>query len=215
MRFDGTLQKWSAERGFGFIVATQGGQEIFVHLTAFPPDGRKPVAGESLSFEIELDRDGKKRATRVLRKRPQRSTAARTRESRSDEHGRSRSGRQHSQGVLRGLLMLAIAAALGWYAYDRWEARGQNLRAFLQQADTAPVLARPLPIGNNERFQLESPATVPAPLPQSSYRCDGRMQCAQMHSCAEATYFLKNCPGTQLDGDGDGIPCEKQWCNRG
>jgi hypothetical protein len=33
-----------------------------------------------------------------------------------------------------------------------------------------------------------------------------------MTSCAEATYFLKQCPGTRMDGDGDGEPCESQWC---
>ncbi|MEP7208642.1 MAG: excalibur calcium-binding domain-containing protein [Casimicrobiaceae bacterium] len=33
-----------------------------------------------------------------------------------------------------------------------------------------------------------------------------------MTSCAEATYFLNHCPGTKMDGNGDGIPCEKQWC---
>jgi hypothetical protein len=34
-----------------------------------------------------------------------------------------------------------------------------------------------------------------------------------MTSCAEATYFIKQCPGTQMDGDGDGVPCESQWCS--
>ncbi|WP_202812173.1 excalibur calcium-binding domain-containing protein [Sulfuricella sp. T08] len=35
-----------------------------------------------------------------------------------------------------------------------------------------------------------------------------------MASCEEATYFLKNCYGTEMDGDNDGVPCEQQWCNR-
>lgn len=46
------------------------------------------------------------------------------------------------------------------------------------------------------------------------FRCDGRTYCSQMHSCAEATFFLKNCPGVKMDGDGDGLPCEQQWCGR-
>ena len=46
----------------------------------------------------------------------------------------------------------------------------------------------------------------------ASYRCDGRTRCAQMTSCAEATWFLKNCPGVQMDGNRDGVPCERQWC---
>lgn len=47
----------------------------------------------------------------------------------------------------------------------------------------------------------------------SAYRCDGRTHCSQMTSCAEAEYFLKHCPGVQMDGNGDGEPCEQQWCN--
>ena len=48
---------------------------------------------------------------------------------------------------------------------------------------------------------------------KGQFRCDGRTHCSQMTSCQEATFFLKNCPGTKMDGDGDGVPCEKQWCH--
>jgi endonuclease YncB( thermonuclease family) len=47
-----------------------------------------------------------------------------------------------------------------------------------------------------------------------NYRCDGRSYCSQMKSCAEATWFLRNCPGMKMDGDRDGVPCETQWCNQ-
>jgi len=53
------------------------------------------------------------------------------------------------------------------------------------------------------------PAAASAPRPD---RCDGRTHCSQMTSCEEAIYFLRNCPGTQMDGDNDGVPCESQWC---
>ena len=43
-------------------------------------------------------------------------------------------------------------------------------------------------------------------------RCDGRTHCSQMRSCEEATYFIQHCPNTQMDGDNDGVPCERQWC---
>lgn len=48
---------------------------------------------------------------------------------------------------------------------------------------------------------------------KSGYKCDGRTHCSQMTSCAEATFFLKNCPGVEMDGNNDGEPCERQWCN--
>ena len=44
--------------------------------------------------------------------------------------------------------------------------------------------------------------------PKQSFTCDGRQYCSQMHSRAEAEYFIKNCQNTKMDGDNDGIPCE-------
>ena len=46
----------------------------------------------------------------------------------------------------------------------------------------------------------------------TNFSCDGRTHCSQMTSCEEAMYFLENCPGVKMDGEGDGIPCERQWC---
>ncbi|MDQ7743218.1 excalibur calcium-binding domain-containing protein [Hydrogenophaga pseudoflava] len=31
--------------------------------------------------------------------------------------------------------------------------------------------------------------------------------------CSEAKQFLRNCPGMEMDGDNDGIPCEQQLCS--
>ena len=46
----------------------------------------------------------------------------------------------------------------------------------------------------------------------NSFHCDGRIYCSEMTSCEEAKFFLENCPDVRMDGDGDGVPCEKQWC---
>ena len=47
---------------------------------------------------------------------------------------------------------------------------------------------------------------------RSRFRCRGKTYCSEMTSCAEAIFYLQNCPGVQLDGNGDGVPCERQWC---
>ncbi|MEO6031651.1 MAG: cold shock and DUF1294 domain-containing protein [Burkholderiaceae bacterium] len=73
MRFEGLLKSWNSERGFGFIEPSQRGQEIFVHIKAFNPRVETPRLKVALSFEIELDRDGKKRATKVRIIRPVRA----------------------------------------------------------------------------------------------------------------------------------------------
>jgi len=62
-----------------------------------------------------------------------------------------------------------------------------------------------------------APPREVAPAPNAvsiGLSCDGRQYCSQMRSCNEAKYFLANCPGVKMDGDGDGIPCEEQWCFR-
>lgn len=79
----------------------------------------------------------------------------------------------------------------------------------------APAAATPTAPSN---AGTAAPApTLPAPLaatPRAGavQRCDGRTCCAQMNSCEEATWFLRHCPGVQMDGDRDGVPCERQWC---
>lgn len=70
MRFKGTLKTWNDERGFGFISPSNGGQEIFVHIKAFPNRSARPQVGERVTFEVELNSEGKKRATAVKPLRP-------------------------------------------------------------------------------------------------------------------------------------------------
>jgi uncharacterized membrane protein YsdA (DUF1294 family)/cold shock CspA family protein len=65
MRFAGQVKSWNAERGFGFIEPSGGGQEIFLHVSAVPTQLRPPKIGQQFTFEIELNRDGKKRAANV------------------------------------------------------------------------------------------------------------------------------------------------------
>ena len=48
----------------------------------------------------------------------------------------------------------------------------------------------------------------PALVRKSAGRCGEKRFCKEMKDCAEARYFLSNCGVKQLDGDGDGRPCE-------
>jgi endonuclease YncB( thermonuclease family) len=61
---------------------------------------------------------------------------------------------------------------------------------------------------------VPAPVAMPAVREAAARRCDGRRYCSQMTSCEEATWFLRHCPDTEMDGDGDGVPCERQWCAR-
>jgi endonuclease YncB( thermonuclease family) len=43
----------------------------------------------------------------------------------------------------------------------------------------------------------------------STFTCSGKKYCREMSSCDEAKFYLHYCGLSRLDGDGDGIPCEK------
>jgi cold shock CspA family protein len=187
MRFEGTLDKWNDDRGFGFITPTRGGEPVFVHISAFPCGGRRPQLGEPLTFEVESASDGKKRATRVERAgaRPAAAVPSGSRVSRPRRSG----GRFPIGGVAVGIAVLLFAGNFLYGQFDGHRAAGASTP--------------------------DATVPVPAVLPSSaaSFRCDGRTHCSHMTSCEEAKFFLKNCPDTKMDGDGDGIPCESQWCN--
>ncbi len=77
MRFTGVVSSWNDERGFGFIEADQGGQAVFVHIKAFAARSGRPQAGQRVSFEVELNAEGKKRAKHVEPVRAARAVPAR------------------------------------------------------------------------------------------------------------------------------------------
>lgn len=186
MRHTGTLRSWHEDRGFGFIAPTHGGPEIFAHVTAFPRDGSRPVVGEKLSYELGRNEKGKPQAIHIHRQAlggP--GTYPRP---------RARPSQARHRSFLRPALTLAIVVALAGYGYSRYARH-----------------AAPLPVASAQRPTQEAAATSPAG-DAARFRCDGRTRCSQMTSCAEATFFLEHCPGTEMDGNHDGVPCERQWC---
>lgn len=100
---------------------------------------------------------------------------------------------------MKKLLTVTVVGLLGWYAYTKYQ-------------NYSSASARP------EEASAESELSLQGLREQESsprITCDGRTRCSQMKSCAEATYFIRNCPGVEMDGDRDGVPCESQWCAGG
>ena len=183
MRFEGRLDKWNDDRGFGFIAPTGGGRELFVHISAFPRDGSRPTVGETLTYELGQGKDGKPAAVRVHRQalgKPSTYPSRRRVESRP------------RRSALASLFSLALLLAVGLYGYTQYKNRTHR-RELADLPATAPA--------NNATQSVSA-----------SYRCDGRTHCSQMTSCSEAKFFINNCPGTRMDGNNDGVPCEQQWC---
>lgn len=211
MRFEGTVRSWNADKGFGFITPNAGGQDIFLHISELGRAGA-PTVNERLSFEVALNAEGKKRAVRVQRasafsahaRSPSRSQPA-LRMSRAP--GSSGSG-------LKTVIALLLVLVLGWQGYTRFaQPRLQPVEGnFPGPATPVPSVVPQAVVGPDPLWQPKKSTTRSPVATRSLFICDGRQHCSQMRSCEEATYFLKNCPGTKMDGDGDGIPCEQQLC---
>ncbi len=60
MRFEGNLSSWNDERGFGYIEPRLGGEQVFVHVSAWPRNSGRPQLHQQLSFEVELTNKGKR-----------------------------------------------------------------------------------------------------------------------------------------------------------
>ena len=184
MRLTGTLRTWNDDRGFGFIAPTHGGAELFVHISSLPKDGTRPTEGEKLTYELGRGKNGQPQAMNVQREAIGRRVGGHL--SRSEPIERNRPSRWRTLGV--GLLLV-----LAFVGIDRYRRH-------------APASSQAQPAVSRTDAEVVVPEAV------SSFKCDGRAHCSQMTSCAEAKYFLKNCPGTKMDGNNDGVPCEQQWC---
>ena len=101
---------------------------------------------------------------------------------------------------MKNVPSMAIVCALVWYGYTKYQSYSASRSADSAVESPARLIDTPT--------RADTPA-----LPVFS--CDGRTRCPQMRSCDEAIYFLQQCPGVEMDGDGDGVPCESQWCGGG
>ena len=96
------------------------------------------------------------------------------------------------------ILLIALLAFGAWKGYEKYQSQrtAQQFQGISQEIDISSGSSR-----RNRSIDVTP-----------KFQCDGRTHCSQMTSCEEATFFLKNCPGTKMDGNNDGVPCEQQWC---
>ena len=54
---NGTVKWFNATKGFGFIMPSDGGRDVFVHITAVQAAGLRGLnEGQALSYEVTTER---------------------------------------------------------------------------------------------------------------------------------------------------------------
>ncbi len=220
MRQQGKIAKWFDDKGYGFVdVDHMDGtkKQIFVHISAFQKQQNHPVIGEVITFEIVKDNFEREQARDIffvnrplifapeaITVLPEQQESQRNQPRMKIHPGYNRlgSGYVENQGKPRKRSFKTLFYMI--------------LFSFLALKATEHFV--PSLYHGNETNLTQS---VPAPMIENNikdevltkiFQCAGKTHCNEMTSCDEAMFYLKNCPGTLADGDGDGIPCEDQWC---
>lgn len=210
----GVLVRWNDEKGFGFIQPEKNAaQDVFIHISVLKKMARKPIVGDSILYQTEVQNDGKRKA--VIASIEGVAVVAASATPRSHSHIQSRnenfnnknkahyhSPRKSSFNTIIPLLIIVAIVIFGFKQY--------------QEFNEAPAIDE-VPVLTNEDIQpmpmYETKARTQATA-TPRFQCEaGKTHCSHMSSCAEATFYIQHCPNTQMDGDDDGIPCERQWCS--
>jgi len=197
--YSGRLARWNDDKGFGFIVTPGSGKDIFLHISAFKKVGRRPVNGDTISYQIHTDNVGKTRAVnaRIQAAEPAATKPQALREQRTAPPKLEAKPGTKPRSKLPIIMVIGFFVAMaGVFGYQKFEKRMHHLRT-----TPPPTIAVP------------ATRIAPKARPQiiSQFSCEGKVYCSDMNTCAEAIFYQRQCPGTKMDGDGDGKPCE-DWC---
>lgn len=201
MRYYGTLTRWNERRRFGTILIDNSETEIFAALSAFEEDDYTPIEGQRVSFEITTGRRGRTEASHI------RWASSIDHDDDDDENfdtsaaPKTRFGRP-SVIPLAVLLMIAAIATAGWFGYQYWQKRQAEARQKLLVDEVSAQIQAERKAWKDALNNRNVPTSA-------QFSCDGRQHCSQMTSQEEARFFLRYCPNTKMDGDNDGIPCER------
>ncbi len=191
IRSKGKLTRWLDGKGFGFISPEKGKQEIFIHISAFDRNiPRRPKAGDTIFYYTQEDKNGKTKAVDAIIEGV--TPISQKIPSRTKTYKREHTSKSSGRFLVFSTILVI---GLGSTIYNKFLAnKGQWIRDISELSSA---------------FNTPQEATQVS----SRYTCAGKIHCSEMNSCEEAKFYLQNCPGTKMDGDGDGIPCERQYCN--
>lgn len=194
----GKLVRWLDDKGYGFISQDNGEQDLFIHISALKGMSRKPVIGDVIHYQVGFDKkSGKTRAINAkiegagqtfTLKPLSENTRKTTRPAPTKYVPYKKPANYHKPKKRFSILPILLAIVVAGSIYNEFSNH---------KTATAPV----------SMALVDTNAEVNTP----RFECQGKVWCSEMTSYEEAVFYLRNCPGTKMDGDGDGVPCENQF----
>lgn len=156
---------------------------VFLHISAVQLMPRRPKEGDVLFYDLIQDSSGKKKAACVTIEGLQK-VGYRTKNAKS---------KRPSEFNFIFITFIVVFAISVYYVKTHYFSYSEPNRP--------------------ETLFLENMQSTEIKKAKNNFSCQGKTHCSQMTSCEEAKFYLENCPNQNTDGNGDGEPCESQWCN--
>lgn len=182
----GQITQWFDDKGFGFIYCPDMPFEVFAHVSRFRRGYRRPKVGDKVEFQIEWNNEkANASAIVLLNVSPLR--------------------KRISIRTMLPIIVIFITMALLYLL----------LKNQLSTSYSHTLPRYQTPSYQTPRYErvIQQPQRYSAPTPQRvnvTFTCQGKTHCTQMTSYKEALFYLKYCPNVKIDGDRDGMPCERQ-----
>jgi len=209
MRIKGKVVKWFDDKGYGFVSTSDIDEKIFAHIRAFPKSAERPKISEEVTYDLIKDAKNRMQASNILYvNRPGKEltlldeiTKLKRLKSKAPYTVRLRYKTKKTNSFRYfWVIILIVLSVMIWGKYHH------ILNNFSLMPDHTVRIQKNLP-------ELKQDLMKPTNNYETNqFQCRGKTHCSEMTSCEEAKFYLQNCSGTISDGDGDGIPCEDQWC---
>ncbi len=228
--FKGKIVEWNQQKGFGFIHPNIGSENIFIHISDFQDKNYRPTIGDVVLYKIGQGRDNKKKAIDAYIETN--NNVAKNRNIFSKKRiflllflgaviMYSNFSKENIVPVVSNKFIENDIQKEENYIQDKDFIEDKEFNEFIKNQDKfieehtiKQNIKKPIEehiVKQSIRRPIKKPS-IKKSTSKNKYTCDGRQHCSQMKSCDEAKYFINHCPNTKMDGDNDGVPCERQLC---
>lgn len=190
----GKLVRWNEEKGYGFIKPDNGSIDIFIHISTLREMSRLPIVGDIIFYQTGFDDKGKIRAINakiegvpsVLTLKPIVRKSEKTYHKPHSSYKHRTPNTSQSTNWIFPVILILVAAGAFYNKVNNQASKKEDFKS------TVTEIAKPIKV-------------------TAQFKCEGKVYCSSMHSYEEALFYVRNCPDTRMDGDGDGEPCERQF----